>query len=120
MAQHNELGKWGETIAADYLAKKGYTIIDRDWHSGHKDIDIVAQKDDETIVFVEVKTRSNDVFTAPQDAVDYKKMQNLRKSINNYLQSKQIDCDVEFHIIAIVGTPETGYKLDHIADIDVF
>ena len=61
MAAHNDLGKWGEDLAADYLRDKGYVIIDRDWKSGHHDLDIVA-KEDETLVIVEVKTRRNRLF----------------------------------------------------------
>ena len=44
MASHNELGKWGEDIAANYLERLGYTIIERDWKSGHRDLDIIARE----------------------------------------------------------------------------
>lgn len=62
MASHNELGKWGEDVAADYLLRQGYTILERDWKSGHRDLDIIAL-DGDTVVFVEVKTRRNRLFT---------------------------------------------------------
>ena len=52
MAEHNILGKEGEEMAAKYLENKGYTILDRDWHCGHKDLDLVVTKDD-MVVFVE-------------------------------------------------------------------
>ena len=42
MAAHNELGKWGEDTAADYLQRNGYTIVERDWKSGHRDLDIIT------------------------------------------------------------------------------
>ena len=42
MAEHNDLGKWGEDLAADYLQRKGYMILERDWKSGHRDLDIIA------------------------------------------------------------------------------
>ena len=58
MAQHNELGKWGEEVAARMLTEKGYRIIARDWKDNHKDLDIVAVADD-CLVIVEVKTRRN-------------------------------------------------------------
>lgn len=64
MAQHNELGKWGEDLAARMLEDKGYRIIARDWRDGHKDLDIVAI-DDGWLVVVEVKTRRNDVSSRP-------------------------------------------------------
>ena len=52
MAAHNELGQWGENLAAEYLCSKGYVIIDRDWRSGHRDLDIIAE-DGDVVVFVE-------------------------------------------------------------------
>ena len=77
MAAHNELGKWGEDTAADYLQRNGYTIIERDWKSGHRDLDIIAQDEDGTVVFVEVKTRRNRLFGDPEEAVDYRKLHSL-------------------------------------------
>ena len=59
MAEHNELGKWGEEQAALYLRSKGWYIRHRDWHCGHRDVDIIAIDEDCSIViFVEVKTRA--------------------------------------------------------------
>ena len=52
MAKHNELGKEGENAAAEYLMSKGYSIRHRNWHSGKRELDIVAQKDGELIVVV--------------------------------------------------------------------
>ena len=46
MAKHNNTGKWGEDLAADYLREKGYEIIERDWRDGHRDIDIIARSPD--------------------------------------------------------------------------
>ena len=55
MAAHNELGKEGELLAANHLQSEGYVIRHRNWRCGHKELDIVAEKDG-TLVFVEVKT----------------------------------------------------------------
>ena len=57
MAQHNDFGTLGEDIAVDFLRRKGYILLDRNWRSGHKEIDIVARQGD-TVVFVEVKARA--------------------------------------------------------------
>ncbi|MBR7052890.1 MAG: YraN family protein, partial [Bacteroidaceae bacterium] len=54
MAQHNSTGNSGEDLAADYLVAKGYFIVERNWRSGHKEIDIVARREG-VVVFVEVK-----------------------------------------------------------------
>ena len=60
MAQHNELGKWGEDIAQDFLRQNGYRILYRDWKYGHRDLDLVAI-DNDVLVIVEVKTTENQV-----------------------------------------------------------
>ena len=86
MAAHNELGKWGEDLAVAYLQGKDYMIIERDWKSGRRDIDIIAKDESGTIVFVEVKTRRNRVFGEPEEAIDYRKMQSLQQAINHYIK----------------------------------
>ena len=69
MAAHNELGKWGEDLASDYLEQKCYTIMERDWKSGRRDIDIIAH-DGNTIVFVEVKTRVEKLIPVYEEALN--------------------------------------------------
>ena len=78
MAQHNDLGKWGEEQAATFLERKGYTICDRDWRAGHRDLDIIALNEDQTIlVIVEVKTRTSAELNEPEEAVNRKKIRNI-------------------------------------------
>lgn len=116
MAAHNELGKWGEDLAADYLQRKGYTIIERDWKSGRRDLDIIAQ-DGNVIVFVEVKTRRNRLYGEPEESVDYHKLQNLQQAISHYVKFKHIRQEIRFDIISIVGTVGTDPDIQHIQDI---
>ena len=116
MAAHNELGKWGEDLAADYLQRKGYTIIERDWKSGRRDLDIVA-KNGNVIVFVEVKTRRNRLFGEPEESVDYHKLQNLQQAISHYVKFKHIRQEIRFDIISIVGTVGTDPDIQHIQDV---
>ena len=117
MAAHNELGAWGEEQATAYLLHKGYDIIERDWKLGHKDLDIIAKQDD-VVVFVEVKTRRNRVFIEPEEAIDYKKLQNLRQAINYYVKSKRINLAIRLDVITVVGTPEGAPpEISHIEDI---
>ena len=117
LTPNNELGAWGEEQAANYLIHKGYTIIERDWKSGHRDIDIIAT-DGEVVVFVEVKARRNRVFGEPEDAVDYMKMQNLRAAINHYIKFKNVRQEIRFDVITVVGTPYGGEaEITHIEDV---
>ena len=116
MAAHNELGKWGEETAAAYLEEKGYQIIERDWKSGHHDLDIVAIED-HTLVIVEVKTRRSRLFGAPEEAIDYKKRMSLQSAINHYVKSHRLGSSVRFDIISIVGTIGSKPEIDHIKDV---
>ena len=117
MAAHNELGKWGEDVAADYLQRKGYIIIERDWKSGRRDIDIIASCDNTTIVFVEVKTRRNRLFTDPEQAVDYQKLQSLRMAINHYIKFHRINLPIRLDIITVVGNMNSTPDIEHIEDV---
>ena len=116
MAAHNELGRWGEDLAANYLEKKGYQIIERDWKSGHHDLDIVA-KDGNTLVIIEVKTRRSRMFGNPEESIDYKKRQSLQSAINHYVKTHRTGGDVRFDIISIVGTIGSQPEVDHIIDV---
>ena len=116
MAAHNELGKWGEDLAARYLQQKGYVIVERDWKSGHRDIDIVAL-DDDTVVFVEVKTRRNRVFGEPEDAIDYRKRQSLQTAISHYVKIHRINREIRFDIVTVVGTMEAEPEISHVKDV---
>jgi putative endonuclease len=117
MAEHNDLGRWGEDVAAAYLQQKGYTVVERDWKSGHRDLDIIALNEKrDTLVFVEVKARRNQLFTDPIDAVNYQKIHNLQLAANHYVKYRRIDLDIRFDIITVVGTPDTKPDVSHIED----
>ncbi|MBR6841222.1 MAG: YraN family protein [Prevotella sp.] len=116
MAAHNELGKWGEALAAEYVEKQGYEILERDWKSGHHDLDIIA-KDEDTLVIIEVKTRRNRLFGDPEEAIDYKKRLSLQSAINHYVKSHRINAPVRFDVISIVGTVSSTPDIDHIKNV---
>lgn len=113
MAEHNELGKWGEGIAVEILTAAGYAIRETNWRLSHYEIDIIATKGDR-MIFVEVKTRSSD-FVDPVDAVDKRKMAFMVRSANAYMQHYDLPYEVQFDIIAITGTQE-NYTVEHIPD----
>lgn len=104
MAEHNDLGKWGEDEAALYYEDRGYEILERDWKVGKRDIDLIALTEDkDTLVFVEVKTRQNNDLQEPEKAVDVKKMRNLAIAANAYVKLHGLDMDVRFDIISVIG-----------------
>ena len=112
MAKHNILGKKGEDLAADYLEQHGYIIRDRNWHCGHKDLDLVVTKDN-TVVFVEVKTRTGNEWGDPRDFVTERKIRRIVMSADAYLRFNQVDMDVRFDIVSIVEK-EGEFKVEHI------
>lgn len=101
MASHNELGIKGEDIAARYLEDAGYTILERNWRSGHKEIDLVARKEDQLII-IEVKTRSGTGFGDPEDAVTDKKIRRIVSAADAYLRHGNLELPVRFDIITII------------------
>ncbi len=117
MAEHNDIGKWGEDVAVKYLEGKGYVIFDRDWRVGQRDLDIVARSEDSMwLVFVEVKTRQANELAKPEDAVDVRKQRNLAVAANIYLKSHTAPPNVRFDIITIVGSPTGEKRVEHIED----
>ena len=114
MALHNILGRQGEDYAVAFLQNNGYTILDRNWKIGDLEIDIVAKQNDE-IVFVEVKTRASLNWGAPEDAVDELRKRRMTAAANAYLKFRRLDNPFRFDIIAIVmNANET--KIDHIIE----
>lgn len=114
MAWHNDLGAWGESVAAEYICSLGYSIIERNFKAGRYEIDIVAMHGNE-VVFVEVKTRTDD-FADPVDAIDAKKIRHLTRAADIYIRMKRIPHSPRFDVIAITGHPDTEYRLRHYPD----
>lgn len=114
MAEHNELGKLGEELAAEYLQKNGYAILETNWVFQKAEIDILAQKNN-TLAVVEVKTRSSIEFGLPQDFVKPKKIQLLVKAVQAYVTENDLDLDVRFDIIAISKKGQE-FVIEHLTD----
>jgi putative endonuclease len=115
MAKHNEIGQFGEQAASDYLEQKGYKILDRNWRHGRAEIDIVAM-DGATLVFAEVKTRSNDLFERPESAVDEKKRRLLTRAAVAYMRKVGHEWAIRFDILAVVLRGENRFFVDHFED----
>jgi putative endonuclease len=114
MADHNKLGEKGEEIAQKYLMKKGYEIRHTNWRFRKKEIDIIVVEND-LLVVVEVKTRSNDYFENPKEAVTRNKQKFIITATDAYINEFDINLEVRFDIIAvtIINGKE---KIEHIKD----
>ncbi len=114
MAEFHETGKKGEELAANYLEKKGYKILNKNWRSGHNEIDIIAGKDN-FIVVVEVKTRRTNYFGEPAEFVTKAKQKLLVKAANSYVIQNKINEEVRFDIISVLYN-SNNHKIYHIED----
>ncbi|MCS7180842.1 MAG: YraN family protein [bacterium] len=109
-----EIGKLGEEKAIEFLKKKGYKIVDRNYRTKIGEIDIVAQKRKE-IIFIEVKTRSSDDFGLPQEAINEKKLRKMEKVAFIYLNSKKINLPFKFEILSIIKTGDNfNFEIIHL------
>ena len=104
LSENKKLGNKGENRAAKYLKKKGYAILDRNCVFNVGEIDIVAfDKTENTYVFVEVKTGSDDYFASPSEKVDYVKQRKYKLLAVEYLTSKHLmGSNARFDVIEIV------------------
>ena len=118
MSNHRQVvGRWGEDTAVDYLTTNGYTILSRNVHSAHGEIDIVASKDG-LLVFVEVKTRSSHTFAYPEDSVTRRKQAYLLSAAEDYLQAHPESGDSwQFDVIAVEGAPGGKAQIDHFENV---
>ena len=99
-------GKWGEDIAERYLKKRGFLIIIRNFRAERGEIDIVA-KENNCIVFVEVKTGNSDKFGPPEERISIAKRRQLYKIASAYIQENpNQEFDYRFDAVIVDGTPQ--------------
>lgn len=105
------LGKKGEDRAARFLMKQGYRIIERNYRTRSGELDLIALHDG-TVVFIEVKTRTSNVFGAPELAVNLRKQRRMVKAALGYIKYKklhQVPC--RFDVVAITTAAEKEVEL---------
>ena len=113
---HNkQIGERGEIAAARFLERRGYDIVERNWTCKAGEADIVA-KDNENLVFVEVKTRTNLEVGLPEEAVDAEKRQRYERIAAYYLADHPyVDMQVRFDVVGIlVCAPDRALIRHHI------
>jgi len=111
-----ELGLRGENIACELLCSKGHTILERNWRSGHLEIDIITCNAD-GIHFVEVKARKMSIQAPPQDNVGHRKQSNIVKAAQRFLRETDGlpfgDRECFFDVVAVTFT-ESGVQTEWI------
>lgn len=100
MARHNELGARGESLAADYLERHGYKVLQRNYRYLKAEIDIIARKG-KLLAVVEVKSRTSEDFEPIAGTVGRKKVALLVLAADQYVTSRNLDLEVRFDIITV-------------------
>ena len=106
------LGREGEDLAARFLTKQGYRLLERNYRTRSGEIDLIALHDG-AVVFVEVKTRTSDAFGAPELAVNPRKQERMVKAALAYIKYNklhQVPC--RFDVVAITTAAEQ--EVEHI------
>jgi putative endonuclease len=107
MRVKDAVGRFGEQVAAGYLADAGLSIVERNWRCADGEIDIIA-RDGPVLVIVEVKTRSSLAFGDPAEAVNPAKADRLRRLALRWLAERRDDAPAEywpelrFDVVAVV------------------
>ncbi len=102
MLKRKELGNRGEEVAANFLKKQGYQIIERNYQARMGEVDIVA-REGKSIVFIEVKTRRSTDFGLPEEALSYDKRRRLTKLALGYLAYHKIkNKNCRFDVVSIL------------------
>lgn len=102
MTYRQKLGAWGEQLAREFLEKQGYAFVDCNWAKKRGEIDLICEKSKD-LLFVEVKTRASQEFGWGEQAVNWRKKQKIKKTINQFLfeNEKFNDYFPRFDIIVV-------------------
>jgi putative endonuclease len=115
-AAHIEKGKVGEQLAAEYLTGKGYRIVVQNFRAGKGEIDLIGWWGDKLLVFFEVKTRNDDSFGGPEEAITVKKQKLLINTAGVYMEQIGYDWEVRFDVVAIILKKSTVVEIRHHED----
>ena|SRR3990172_12118469 len=108
-----DIGKAGEEQAANFLCNSGYEVVARNYRWARGEIDIVARQND-LLIFVEVKTATNNAFGNPETWVNERKQKQIGMVAERYLQENEIvDMDCRFDVVA-VSFKNKNWQIKHI------
>ncbi len=104
----SKIGETGEQLACDFLQTRGHQILDRNWHSGHLELDIVSEGPD-GLHFVEVKARTAPVTSTVLDQVNVVKQKRITAAASQYLHKKHMaGKEVYFDVVTVLFDGQTS------------
>lgn len=119
MTERQVRGALGEQAAVDFLRRRGFMLVERNYRVGHHEVDIIALRDDE-LHFIEVKTRKVGSLTAPEEAIDERKARTMRRVASSYLAIRNTPYEPRFSMVAIEVAGEEVVDIRFVEDIIEF
>jgi putative endonuclease len=116
MALHHETGRKGERLAEQYLSSMGFKILHRNWRHSRYEIDLIASKEN-TLHFIEVKTRRNSNFGMPEENVDVKKLEHVMTAAEEFLYQFPEWKIVQYDLLSIILGNENNVEYFFIEDV---
>ncbi|UFU08400.1 YraN family protein [Ruania halotolerans] len=117
MAAKDELGRFGEDLAADWLTQAGLDVLDRNWRCREGEIDLVA-RDGHDLVVVEVKTRRTLAFGHPAEAVTAAKLRRLRRLAAQWLAAHEVrPAGIRLDVVAIWRPDGAPIRVQHLRGV---
>ena len=109
-------GDRGETAAAEYLRRRGWVILSRQWRCRFGELDLVARDPGGTVCFVEVKLRSAGSLGLPREAVNFRKQARLRSAAAAYLSAFEIDDPARFDVAEVYVQSDGSLRVEYLED----
>ncbi|MEX2581767.1 MAG: YraN family protein [Gemmatimonadota bacterium] len=114
--ERKPLGDWGERSAAQYLERRGWTILDRKFRAGRKEIDLVARRG-EVVAFVEVKTRVALGYGHPFESIGPRKRRQIASTAQAWIDRfGDGDSIFRFDAVAVTRSATGGPEIEHLED----
>jgi putative endonuclease len=118
MAHHNSTGTLGEKIAVEYLTAKGFIILHQNWRHSHWEVDVIASSNN-TLHFIEIKTRRTRKFGYPEEDVTKKKLINLINASEEFLYLYPAWKNIQFDILSITLIRDQPEEFFFIEDVSI-
>lgn len=109
-----QTGQEGESLAADYLESKGFSILEKNYRHKRSEIDLIVKLNN-LLIFVEVKTKTNTSYGNPEIAIDQQKAAKVMEGADYYIQESDWKGNVRFDVISIIKK-KSGVEIEHFKD----
>jgi len=121
MSESGERGRRAEGLALEFLEERGLVLLDRNWRSGHRELDLVMKSFNcktgkELVHIVEVRSLSEPNLQMPFETIDKVKRRNLIRAAAGYVYKKRVLCETQFDVISILFCKDKSVRIEYFPD----